>query len=173
MNKKVLLRYFLLGIVVLSFAAVGVSEWREARSAKPDQLRQEGASVQELPGQDGVSGATQGHKVIAYYFHGNVRCTTCRKIEAFAKESVEKGFAAEIEAGLVEWKTVNVEQAENEHFVQDYQLTTRSVVLSEVVDGTERRWKNLERVWQLVADQQLFSDYVQEQLREYLKEPQA
>ena len=33
------------------------------------------------------------HKVIAYYFHTNTRCSTCMKIEAYSKEAIEQGFA--------------------------------------------------------------------------------
>ena len=28
-------------------------------------------------------------KVVAYYFHGNMRCMTCRTIEAYAKEAIQ------------------------------------------------------------------------------------
>ena len=30
--------------------------------------------------------------VVAFYFHGNVRCATCKKIEAYADEAVQQGF---------------------------------------------------------------------------------
>ena len=32
--------------------------------------------------------------VVAFYFHGNVRCATCRKIEAYADEAIHSSFAA-------------------------------------------------------------------------------
>ncbi len=35
-------------------------------------------------------------RVIAYYLHGDRRCATCIKLEAYAKESIETGFVGEL-----------------------------------------------------------------------------
>lgn len=35
--------------------------------------------------------------VVAYDFHGNKRCSTCRKLEAYSEEAITGGFAAEPE----------------------------------------------------------------------------
>ena len=102
-------------------------------------------------------------KVIAYYFHGTQRCVTCRKIEAYTEESLRTAFSSELEAGQLEWRPVNVDNAANEHFIQDYELSTRSVVLVEMLDGEQKQWKNLARVWELVRDKPSFVAYVQEE----------
>ncbi len=47
-------------------------------------------------------------KIIAYYFHGNVRCPTCHKMEQYTKEAIEKNFKDELANGLLVVKTVNV-----------------------------------------------------------------
>ena len=88
--------------------------------------------------------------VVAFYFHGNVRCATCKKIEAYADEAVQQGFAEALEDGALTWRVVNIDEPENKHFVQDFQLVTRSVVLAEYRDGKVVRWENLDKVWQLV-----------------------
>jgi hypothetical protein len=66
---------------------------------------------------------------------------------------------------------VNVDEPENEHFIEDYGLYTRSLVLSEVVDGEETRWRNLDRIWELVGDPPAYDTYVREELAAFLKEP--
>jgi hypothetical protein len=107
-------------------------------------------------------------KVIAYYFHATVRCQTCRTIEAYSKEAIEKGFPAELKKGTIEWRLVNVQLPENRHYIQDYRLFTRSLVLVKVRDGKQVEWRNLEKVWDLVGDKNKFEKYVQTNVREYL-----
>jgi hypothetical protein len=103
--------------------------------------------------------------MVVYYFHGSSRCQTCRTIEAYAEETVKATFAAELANGQLAWKPLNVDEAQNEHFVQDYQLFTRSLVL---VDGTNpKRFKNLDKVWQLVRDKPVFQKYVQDEVRAF------
>ena len=110
--------------------------------------------------------ADQG--AVVFYFHGNVRCATCKKIEAYADEAVHSGFAEALEVGDLEWRVVNIDEKENRHFVQDFQLVTRSVVLVEYRDGKVARWENLEKVWQLVRDKERFVGYVQAETRDFL-----
>jgi hypothetical protein len=103
--------------------------------------------------------------VLVYYFHATTRCATCRTIEAYAKETVTSRFAADLEARRLEWRTVNVDEPANRHFIRDYQLYTRSVVL---VDGKDpKRFKVLEQVWQLVQDKPAFQGYVERELRAF------
>lgn len=106
--------------------------------------------------------------VIAFYFHGDVRCTTCRTIEAYAEEAVNEGFADQLASGSLEWRVVNVEKPENEHFVEDFQLVTRSVVLVEYRDGKVMRWRILDKVWQLVRSKERFVEYVQSEVGEFI-----
>jgi len=108
------------------------------------------------------------HKVIAYYFHGTARCPSCRKIEAYSQEAVQNGFPDALKNGLLEWHVVNVEEPGNTHFVKDYQLYTKSLVIVDTRDSKQVRWKNLEKVWELLGDKDGFIKYVQDEVREYL-----
>ena len=108
--------------------------------------------------------------VVTFYFHGNVRCATCRKIEAYADEAIHTGYADALENGTLTWAVVNVDEAENKHFVEDFQLVTRSVVLAEFDDGNVVRWKNLDKVWQLVRDEDAFVAYIREETSAFLEE---
>jgi hypothetical protein len=113
---------------------------------------------------------TAAPRVIAYYFHGNTRCATCRKIEAYADEAIHQGFAEMLENGSLTWRVVNVDEPEHRHFIDDFQLVTRSVVLAEYDDDEIVRWKNLDKVWQLVRKKDAFVDYVQGETGEFLGE---
>ncbi len=113
--------------------------------------------------------AESQNKTVVYYFHGNQRCTTCKKIEALTKKTLEEGFAAQLKDGSMEVRVVNVDQAENEHFVTDYELAVRSVVLSRLEGGKETNWRRLDKVWQLVHDEAAFAAYLREEISLLLK----
>jgi hypothetical protein len=108
------------------------------------------------------------HKVIAYYFHTNTRCSTCIKIEAYSKEAIEKGFADELKNGTLEMRVVNYENPENRHFMQDYKLVSKSLVLVNTVNGKQTEWTNLKMVWQLTGRKDAFLNYVRKEVRGYL-----
>jgi hypothetical protein len=113
--------------------------------------------------------ATQSKSFIAaYYFHGNFRCATCKKIEQYSKEAIELNFAQQLKSGALVFQPVNVDEPENQHFVQDYQLLTKSLVLVKYENGKQTAWKNLPAVWQNVGDQAAFFDYVKKEVEAYL-----
>ncbi len=111
-------------------------------------------------------------KVIAYYFHGTFRCPTCHKLEQYAKEVIESDFKDALAEGKLEFEVVNVEDKGNEHFVNDYQLYTKSLVLSLVKDDKEIKSKNLEKIWEYVGNKQKYFDYVKSEVAGFLKEVQ-
>jgi hypothetical protein len=108
------------------------------------------------------------HKVIAYYFHTNTRCSTCVKIEQYSHEAIEQGFPYELKNGTLELRVVNYEQPENRHFMQDYKLVSKSLVLVNIVNGKQTRWTNLKLVWQLTGHKDAFLNYVRKETRGYL-----
>jgi hypothetical protein len=108
------------------------------------------------------------HKVTVYYFHTNTRCSTCIKIEAYSKEAIEQGFANELKNGALEMRVINYEQPENKHFMQDYKLVSKSLVLVNTVNGKQAEWTNLKMVWQLTGHKDAFLNYVRKEVRSYL-----
>ncbi len=109
-------------------------------------------------------------KVVAYYFHGNFRCVSCRKLESLAYEAVINGFAEEIKRGDLQWRAVNVEERENEHFISDYRLFSRALVVVRFKDGKQVAYKNLMRAWELLRDDEALKKYVQSEVGSYLQE---
>ena len=125
-----------------------------------------GVSAQE-PSTDAVLDAVEDG-VVAMYFHGNARCATCRKIESYADEAIAQGFVDELQSGRLTWRVVNIDESANRHFIEDFQLVTRSVVLVEYRNGKVLRWENLDKVWQLVRSKDKFVSYVEGETREFL-----
>lgn len=111
-----------------------------------------------------------GGKVSAFYFHGKSRCYSCTLMEQYIKEAIETNFKDALASGKLEFKAVNVEERGNEHFINDYQLYTKALLLSLVKDGKEVRSKNLTRVWEYVRNKQRFFDYVTSETKALLEE---
>jgi len=109
-------------------------------------------------------------KVIAYYFHGDFRCPTCHAMERYSAEAIEKNFKSEIASKKLIFKTVNIDEKENAHFVNEYGLYTKSLVISKVADGKEIKYKNLTKIWEYVRNKDKFLDYVTSEIKDYLKE---
>ena len=112
-------------------------------------------------------------KIIAYYFHGNARCSTCHKMEQYAKEAIEENFKDELADGLLVVKTINVEEKENEHFVNDYQLYTKALIISHVENGKEIQHKDLTKIWEYLRNKKKFFNYVTTEINDYLKDDQG
>ena len=109
-------------------------------------------------------------KFVAYYFYGDFRCDNCKKIEQYSREAIEKYFADQLKTGELVFKVINMDRPENQHFIQDYQLHTRSLVLALYRNNQQQKWKNLKDVWQLVQDQDRFYQYVKSETTQFLEE---
>ena len=114
--------------------------------------------------------ASPGGTVTAYYFHGSFRCSTCHKLEEYAKEAIENYFKNDLASKKLAFKIVNIESKGNEHYVKDYQLYTKSIVLSLTKDGKEIRFKHLDKIWEYVSNKDLYEDYVRDEIAAFLKE---
>jgi small redox-active disulfide protein 2 len=95
--------------------------------------------------------------LVVYYFHGTQRCFTCNKIESLTRSAIESKYAAELASGSLVFKSVNVDEPANEHFIQDFQLSTRSVVMQK--DG---KYERFDAVWTLVGQPEKFIAYIQD-----------
>jgi hypothetical protein len=107
-------------------------------------------------------------KYIATYFLTNVRCPSCLTIERLSSETVRTEFSDQIESRQLEWRTVNIDEQGNYHFVKDYGLYTKSVIISEQINGKEVRWKNLPKVWELLGNEGKFRKYLKEEISAFM-----
>ena len=149
-----------MALLIFVFASVVFLLFSELRSAiNPVSGKENGVAI-------GEKGPT--HQVIAYYFHGTVRCSSCKKIEAWAQEAIERDFSTELKAGTLQWQVINIDMPENEHFVKDYQLFTRSLVLVTLENGKVTGWTNLKKVWTLLDEKPAFANYVKVEIEQYL-----
>lgn len=169
MNAKKIITLILLFFVAASIGTIIVKERGEEK--QPVSLSEGEALYTPIPPQDakGALEKAMPVKVVVYYFHGNMRCYSCKLIESFTVEAIDSGFADDLKSGRVELKIVNVEEPSNEHFVQDYGLASRSVVVARYEEGQQKDWKRLDEVWQLTEDKEAFIHLIQEEIKTLLK----
>jgi len=124
----------------------------------------------DLPGNP-PAGSRDG--ITVYYFHGNTRCPTCKEIEAYTYEALQSGFAADLNSGKIAWQILNYEAPANKRFVTEYKIAAPTVVLVESAAGQQVRWRGLPEVWEHVGDKPKFVTYIQTNVREFMKLPNA
>jgi hypothetical protein len=107
--------------------------------------------------------------VVVYYFHLTFRCDTCLKFEAYADEALRAAFPDELASGALEWHVVNIDDEENAHYEDDYDLTEISLIVSEVRDGRVVDWRILGAIWGLVQDKDIFMSYVENEVASSLE----
>jgi len=73
--------------VLLAMVALGTGVFPSRSLAEPVKAD----SAAEAP--TVVQPSARRHRVIAYYFHGNFRCSTCRAMEANAREALESAMS--------------------------------------------------------------------------------
>ncbi|MBI5904786.1 MAG: hypothetical protein HZB86_04440 [Deltaproteobacteria bacterium] len=110
-----------------------------------------------------------GRRLIAYYFVGNVRCSSCRKIEEVSRRTIEETFRQELSGGRLRFRVVNVDRPENRHFLDEFRLEGSALVLVEMRDGKTAGSKNLPDVWALVEDVPKLETYVRSEVRSALE----
>jgi hypothetical protein len=156
----------------------------QAASRLEPQLASIVEELRALRGQGGVAATpgtpakveTVSDGLVVYYFHSNIRCPTCRSIEAQAQETVQTHFASQLGNGKVIWRIVNYEQASAKPLADKFQLQMPVVVLARVKDGKIEDWKRLDEVWAVVGDKPAFTKYVRGEIERMLspdKRPEA
>jgi hypothetical protein len=164
MKIKTLITAVLLLFVAVSIAVVVLREVgdRGSAAAAPEKQGRSAATTTS------AEPPAVPQQFAAYYFRTNVRCPSCIKIEGWTDEAITANFTDELEDGSLVWETINTEESGNEHYVDDYQLYTKQVVLAEFADGQRVRYKDLARVWDLLGDQQAFSDYIVGEVKAFM-----
>ncbi|PIS47002.1 MAG: hypothetical protein COT17_05725 [Elusimicrobia bacterium CG08_land_8_20_14_0_20_51_18] len=179
-----ILKFALIGFVVLSVAAAvykiagapccsenkAAAEKVEAGSSSTETALPPAAKSAVKAPAAAVKKAAETKTAVVYYFYTNTRCSSCNLIENYTRESVEQSFAQPYNGWRVEFRGVNVELRENHHFVQDYWLNSKSVVVQKFEGKKPLNWGVLKDVWRLLGNKPEFMNYVTNETRKLLDE---
>ena len=155
MIAKQIIRSVLLIVVIGSLATWAGREYLKSHANSSP------AASENLP-------VVSGDQVVMTYFISGTRCESCRKIETLARETAEKDFTEALAGKRLVFRVIDTGEPGNGHFTKDYQLTSKTVVLSHRKDGKEIAWKDMAEVWDRLDDAPAFRDYLGKQIREYL-----
>lgn len=115
-----------------------------------------------------VQAASKTDYVAVYYFYDNIRCQTCKQIEANTKEVVEQDYAKEVAEGTVVWRPINTDEPGNQHYLKDYSIMSKSVIVAKFEAGKQVKWSNLKKVWQLIKDPNAYKQYLRDEINSVL-----
>ncbi len=147
-----------LTVVLLGFVAASIGYVVLTKVVRPSATTDDAAGT----------GTTVRTQTVVYYFYTSARCASCRRIEEWTKECLEREFGSELKAGLVAWKPVNLEDAGNGHFVETFDLTAKTVIVCNYRDGTAGAYADLVDVWRLLNDKERFFLLVRTKVKEFL-----
>ncbi len=108
-------------------------------------------------------------KVVVYYFHGTRRCPTCLGIQKDIEETIEEKFSKELEAGMLVFEERNFEEEENKHFVEQFQLSFSTMIVTARAGEKVVQWDNAGKIWDYAHAHGDLKAYVEENVRAYLK----
>jgi len=154
-------------LFVMISCSNGTLQARQEQKTEEAVIEHSGDNEVKVEANDSKAFSAQ---VVVYYFHTTYRCFSCHKIEQYTKEAVEEYFKDKLTSGKLVFKPVNVDKKENKHFINDYQLYTKSVILSLVKDGKEVKYNNLAKVWHYFGNKQQFFNYIKSEVNKYLEE---
>jgi hypothetical protein len=157
--------------IIYLIAIVGIAGWAWKNFAPDKSARSlsEPSSAADASTQYVINQSE--HIVVVTYFTSDQRCDTCLKIEELTQDAIHSRFTDELKNKEIIFQTINYDRPENKHFIDDYQLAFKTVVVSERKKGKEQRWSKYDKVWELVNDPEEFSSYLQQGISQYLDQP--
>ncbi len=68
-------------------------------------------------------------KIEAFYFHFTARCTTCKTIEAQAKEDLEVLYPSQMKAGLLTFQSLNLDDKSSNAIAEKLGVTGQTLLI--------------------------------------------
>jgi len=106
--------------------------------------------------------------VIVYQFHRRFRCEACYKLESTINEALKTHFPEELKAGKLVFKVLDLDEKGTLVYEEKYDFFYNTVIVVDMDEGKETRFKNLEEVWSLVDDKETAIEFIRSQVADYL-----
>ncbi len=153
----------LTGILLLLFVFASIAYMAVKPSTTTGSAASVGTASASLPKIEGVE-----PEIAVYFFYNDIRCDVCLRLEAYAVEALKIHFMDELESGAIQWRMLSMDNPENEHYLTEYELYSKSIVLVRFENGEEVRAKNLEDIWDLVYDRPDYVEYIRMEINDFL-----
>jgi len=108
-----------------------------------------------------VTAGNNSDKIEAYYFHFTARCTTCRTVEAKAKEDLESLYPNQVKQGLITFQSLNLEEAQYKTLADKLGVSGQALLL---VKGDQKINLTNEGFMYAVAKPEKFKEIIKEKV---------
>jgi hypothetical protein len=105
--------------------------------------------------------AINSDKIEAYYFHFTARCTTCKTIEAKAKENLETLYPNQFKQGLITFQSINLEEASSKPLAERLGVSGQTLL---IVKGDKKVNLTNEGFMYAVAKPEKFKEIINEKV---------
>lgn len=76
-----------------------------------------------------ASVVTVSDDIQVYYFHNTKRCATCNAVEDETKMALEMFYSENMEAGTIEFTSLNLEEEDGESMAQSLQVSGQTLLI--------------------------------------------
>ncbi|MCA8974845.1 MAG: hypothetical protein KDC98_08985 [Planctomycetes bacterium] len=124
------------------------------------------------PALDVSAEAVANARVVVTFFGEADPCQTTTKVEKMCRQAVESGFATELASGALVYRVLCNTLPENDHFIDDYEIGEKALVVARQQDGKEIEFVPCHDIWLTYedpADLAAFNTGVQQPIREFLR----
>jgi hypothetical protein len=108
-----------------------------------------------------VTAGNNSDKIEAYYFHFTARCTTCRTVEAKAKEDLESLYPNQVKQGLITFQSLNLEEAQYKTLADKLGVSGQTLLL---VKGDQKINLTNEGFMYAVSKPEKFKEIIKEKV---------
>lgn len=105
-------------------------------------------------------------KIQVFMFHSTQRCSTCRAIGKLSGEAVNEYFAAEVAAGKIEFREINIDLPENKELAQKFQASGSSLFINPIYNNQDHISQDT-NIWRLTSNPNQFKSYLKSKLEKY------
>lgn len=109
------------------------------------------------------------NSIEVFNFHSTNRCGTCKAIEANTIYTLNNYFSTELKSGKIKHKIINLDEKENKHLGEKFQVYGTSLFLNVITDGKEKQIDLSAFAFKNGKNQAIFSAELKEILRKQLK----
>lgn len=112
--------------------------------------------------------STPTEGVVVYQFHRRFRCDACVKLEAAINEGLKTHFPEELKAGRLVYRVMDLDAEGTKEYEKKYDFFYNTVIVVDIENGKETRFKNLEEVWGMVEEKEATIEFIRSHVAEYL-----
>jgi hypothetical protein len=119
---------------------------------------------------DGCLGNLSDNQVVVYYFHRKFRCQSCEVLETTLQNTLQVTYADHFGAGRLAMCIINLDDPENMHYLEQFEIFSNSIIIVEKKSGIVSRYKNLESIWEVSEDRDAISHLLRTEVAGFLPE---